>query len=379
MGIDYKVLPSPCFVLEEERLIRNLELINGVQERACIEVILALKGFAMWRAFPLIKKYFKGATASSLNEALLCYEEFGSKAHTYAPAYLPDEFEQIMRFSSHITFNSINQYLLYKEKVHSRREKISCGIRVNPGYSDVGTDLYNPCAPGSRLGVAEDAFENGLPAGVEGLHFHALCESDSYSFERTLKVFEERFGHLIPQLKWVNMGGGHLMTKEGYDIEHLLSLLKAFKSKYDVKLVLEPGAAFVWRTGEIKATVLDIFESKGIKTAVLDVSFTAHMPDTLEMPYRPTIKGATDVEEGKPSYRLGGLSCLAGDFLGEYSFEKPLEVGDMVILEDMMHYTLVKTTMFNGVKHPDIVFWKQDGTFEIVRKYNYLDYKNRMA
>lgn len=380
MAIDYSKLPSPCFVLDEARLRKNLELIDSVQQEAGVTIILALKGYALWKSFPLVRQYLKGATASSLHEALLCYEEFGAKAHTYAPAYLPDEFGQIIRLSSHITFNSIAQFERFFPEVKASGEPVSCGIRVNPEYSDVETDLYNPAAPGSRLGMTREQFSDDLPEGLEGLHFHTLCESDSYSLERVLQALEKRFEPFLRRLKWLNMGGGHLMTREGYDIPHLIKLLKDFQGRYpNLKIILEPGGAIAWQTGELKASVLDIVESRGIKTAILDTSFTAHMPDTLEMPYRPKIRGATDPVAGKPSYRLGGLTCLAGDFLAEYSFDKELQPGDVLILNDMMHYTMVKTTLFNGVGHPHIAIWREDDSFEIVRSFHYLDFKNRLS
>ena len=379
MAINYSQIPSPAYVLEASLLRKNLELIRNVQERAGIDIILAFKGFAMWSTFPMVKQYLNGATASSLNEAILCYEEMGVKAHTYAPVYLPDEFEDIMRHSSHITFNSINQFRQYFPQVNSFPENISCGIRVNPEYSDVETDLYNPSAPGSRLGETAEALGNGLPEGIEGLHFHTLCESDSYSLEKLLKVFESKFGHLLPHVKWVNMGGGHLMTRKGYDIDHLVDLLKTFKKKHNVEIILEPGSAIAWETGVLVSTVLDIVERRGVKTVMLDVSFTAHMPDTLEMPYRPKVVGATDPITGKPTYRLGGGSCLAGDFMSEYSFDKELQIGDLIIFEDMIHYTMVKTTMFNGVNHPCICIWTEDDQLRIVREFGYEDFKKRLS
>ncbi|MDN5205091.1 carboxynorspermidine decarboxylase [Fulvivirgaceae bacterium BMA10] len=379
MAIDYSQIPSPAYVLEASLLRRNLKLIQHVHERAGIDIILAFKGFAMWSAFPMVKQYLRGATASSLNEAILCYEEMGVKAHTYAPVYLPDEFEDIMHHSSHITFNSINQFRQYFPQVNSSRENISCGIRVNPEYSDVEIDLYNPGAPGSRLGETAESLENGLPEGIEGLHFHTLCESDSYSLEKLLKVFESKFGHLLPHVKWVNMGGGHLMTRKGYDIDHLVDLLKTFKNKHNVEIILEPGSAIAWETGVLVSTVLDIVERKEVKTAMLDVSFTAHMPDTLEMPYRPKVVGATDPIVGKPTYRLGGGSCLAGDFMAEYSFDGELQIGDLIIFEDMIHYTMVKTTMFNGVNHPGICIWTEDNQLKIVREFGYEDFKKRLS
>jgi carboxynorspermidine decarboxylase len=379
MSNKYDSAPSPAFVLEEALLRKNLELIAGVQRDAGVEIILALKGFSMWSVFPFVKKYLSGATASSLNEARLIYEEMGCKAHTYCVAYMPDEFQEIMRYSSHLVFNSVAQYERFRPQVAAFSEKISCGIRCNPEYSEVETELYNPAAPGSRLGEVDAAFANGLPEGVEGLHFHTLCESTSYDLEKTLGAFEQRFGHLIPKVKWVNMGGGHLMTKKGYDTAHLVSVLKRFKEKWGVDVLLEPGSAIAWETGVLVSTVLDIHESRGIRTAIMDISFTGHMPDTLEMPYRPRITGATDPAPGKPTYRIGGVSCLSGDYMKEYSFEKELQVGDRIIFEDMIHYTMVKTTTFNGVRHPDICILRENGEMEIVKRFGHEDYKNRLS
>ena len=373
-------ITSPAFILESHFLRRNLELIRGVQEAAGVSIILALKGFAMWRVFPEVAKYLKGATASSLYEARLIYEEMGCKAHTYAVAYRADELEEILGYSSHITFNSIGQYQRYKGQAGG----VSCGLRVNPEYATVEVDLYNPAAKGSRLGEVEAAvregFNKGLLEGLEGIHFHTLCESSSYDLENTLEAFEARFGWWIPRLKWVNMGGGHLMTRKGYDTEHLIGVLQGFKARYpNVEVILEPGSAIAWETGYLLTTVLDVHHSYGIKTAILDVSFTAHMPDTLEMPYRPRVRGATDPVAGKPAYRLGGVSCLAGDYMLEYSFDHELQVGEQLILEDMIHYTMVKTTMFNGVRHPDICILKENGEVEIVREFGYEDYRSRLS
>lgn len=378
--IDYTNVPSPSFVLEEARLKNNLELIRSVQERAGVKVILALKGFSMWRMFPTISGYLHGATASSLFEARLIYEEMGVKAHTYSPAYLPDEFPRIMHYSSHVTFNSIAQYQRYREELALSEERISPGLRVNPLYSEVETQLYNPAAPGSRLGVTPEHLASGLPEGVEGLHAHTLCESSAQATEHLIGAVETHFGGLLSQLKWVNFGGGHLMTRKGYDLERLIKALKAFKDRHPhLEVILEPGSAIAWETGELVATVLDIVESGGIKTAIVDVSFTAHMPDTLEMPYRPKILGASDPLPGKPAYRIGGVSCLAGDFMEAYAFERPLEVGDRLVFLDMIHYTMVKTTMFNGVKHPNICLWHEDGALEVVRQFGYEDFKNRLS
>lgn len=379
--MDFKKIPSPSFVLDESRLRQNLELIARVQREAGVQIILAFKGFAMWSAFPIVREYVNGATASSLSEARLCFEEMKAKAHTYSVAYLPREFGKIMRYSSHITFNSQAQYRRFRKKMEASPEPISAGLRVNPGWSPVGTALYNPASPGSRLGEPVENFKGKLPDGIEGLHFHTLCESSSFDLETTLQHFERQFGVFLPNLKWVNFGGGHLMTRKGYDVEHLIGVLKAFRSRWPhLHVILEPGSAFAWDTGVLVSTVLDIVNNRGVKTAILDVSFTAHMPDTLEMPYRPRIRGASEDAEGhKHRYRLGGVSCLSGDFMEEYGFEQPLRVGQRVVLEDMIHYTMVKTTTFNGVTHPNITIWRPDGRLDVIRRFGYNDYKRRLS
>lgn len=377
--MDYHNIPSPSFVLEMSRLRKNLELIRSVRERAGVDIILALKGFSMWRVFPIVGQYLSGATASSLDEARLIYEEMGVRAHTYSPAYLPDDFADIMRFSSHITFNSLNQFHRYKEQVQDYPKPISMGLRVNPEYSEVETDLYNPASPISRLGETSDNLGDQLPEGIDGLHFHTLCESSSYTLEKTLQAFETRFSKYFHQLNWVNFGGGHLMTRKDYDVDHLVKLLQDFKQRYTLQVILEPGSAIAWETGVLVASVLDIIENHGVKTAIVDVSFTAHMPDTLEMPYRPRIIGATDPVEGKPTYRIGGVSCLAGDYMEAYSFDKPLEIGDRLVFEDMIHYTMVKTTTFNGVKHPNICILQENGELEIVKQFTHQDFKTRLS
>ncbi|MEM1326434.1 MAG: carboxynorspermidine decarboxylase [Bacteroidota bacterium] len=377
----YDAIRTPAFVLEEDRLRANLELIRSVQEAADVQIILALKAFAMWRVFPLVGEYLSSATASSLHEARLIAEEMGKRAHTYCVAYNPDDFAAILSYSSHLTFNSIQQYHHYQSTIDSHTAPISCGIRVNPEYSAVDTDLYNPAARGSRLGVTETAFDDGLPEGIEGLHFHTLCESSSYELEQTLIAFEAKFGKWLPHLKWVNMGGGHLMTREGYDVPHLIQLLKNFKARYpNLSIILEPGSAIAWQTGPLVTTVLDIVENREVRTVIIDASFTAHMPDTLEMPYRPVIRGAaSEVQTGQPTYRIGGVSCLAGDYLAEYSFEWALQIGDRLIFEDMMHYTTVKTTFFNGVQHPDLCLLRSSGELEVVRRFGYADFKGKLG
>ncbi|MFV0268617.1 MAG: carboxynorspermidine decarboxylase [Draconibacterium sp.] len=378
--MNYQEIPSPAFVLDEKLLRKNLELINRVQNEAGIEIILAFKGFAMWSAFPLVREYLKGATASSLNEARLCFEEMQTRAHTYSPVYLENEFDELMEYSSHIVFNSFRQFEKYHAQTLQADHKISCGIRVNPEFSDVATDLYNPSAAGSRLGIGIENMPDELPEGIEGIHFHVLCESDSYSLERVLEKFEANFGKYLHKVKWVNMGGGHLMTRKGYDHDHLINLLKTFREKYDVKVILEPGSAIAWETGVLVSTIQDIVEHKGVKTAILDVSFTAHMPDTLEMPYRPKITGASDpTNESKHLYRLGGGSCLAGDFMEAYDFGHELKIGEQLVFLDMIHYTIVKTTMFNGVNHPAIAIWTENDELKIVRKFSYHDFKSRLS
>ncbi len=374
---DYSRVPSPCYVVEEELLRRNLSLIRSVAERADVEIILAFKAFALWKTFPIFREYISATTASSLSEARLACERFGSKAHTYAPVYTDQDFPQIATCSSHITFNSLTQYTHFAEQ--ARAAGISCGLRINPEFSDVATDLYNPCALGSRLGVTADALGDSLPEGLEGLHFHTLCESSSYDLERTLAVVEANFGRFLGQIKWLNMGGGHLMTRADYDVEHLVKLLTTFRQKYPhLRLILEPGSAFAWRTGVLVSTVQDVVENHGIRTAMLDVSFACHMPDCLEMPYKPAIVGATDAVTGKPTYRMGGNSCLSGDFCGSWSFDRALRVGDRIVFEDMIHYTTVKTTMFNGISHPSIVLRHCDGTLETLRHFSPDDYFARM-
>jgi len=371
-------IPSPSFVIEEALLRKNLELLRKVSDESGAILILALKGFAMWKTFPLVKKYLSGATASSLNEARLTWEEMGSKAHAYAPAYHPEDFPELMNYCSHISFNSLSQYETFRDRLEKAGKSISAGLRINPGYSDVQTDMYNPCIPGSRLGVSPEDLEEGLPDGIEGLHFHALCESGSESLEKVIEEMEKRFSSVLRKVKWVNFGGGHLITRKDYNVELLISVIKRFKEKYGTEVILEPGAAIAWETGFLLATVLDIVKGN-TDTAMLDVSFSAHMPDTLEMPYRPRIRYATDPTEGKPVYKLGGSSCLAGDFMNAYSFEKELKAGDRLIFEDMIHYTMVKTTMFNGIRHPHIGILRENGDFEIFRTFTYENYKERLS
>ncbi|WP_373512037.1 carboxynorspermidine decarboxylase [Persicitalea sp.] len=383
--IDYTEIPSPCYVLDEKLLRANLELIDSVQQEAGCKIILALKAFSMYSVFPIVGEYLSGATASSLNEVKLINDFMGEKAHTYIPAYLDAEFAEVLERSSHLTFNTLSQFERFKDRVwdfnkENPDQRISVGIRVNPQYSEVEAEMYNPCIPGSRLGETRDKFGDTLPEGVEGIHFHTLCENGSDTLERTLETLEAKFGNLLHQAKWLNMGGGHLMTREGYDTERLIRLVKAIREKYNLDVILEPGSAIAWRTGTLYSTVLDIMDSQGIQVAILDTSFAAHMPDTLEMPYKPHIVGAHhEPVADKPTYRLGGMTCLAGDFVGDYSFDQPLQIGDKLIFEDMIHYTMVKTSTFNGVNLPSIGIWQKDDTFRLVRSFGYESFKEHLS
>lgn len=377
--IDYTKVPSPCYVIDEERFRKNLSLIKHVSDESGAEIILAFKGFAMWGVFPILREYIRGAAASSVDEARLCYEEIGVPAHTYSPVYSESDFQEILHYSSHVTFNSLAQYGKFSDILKNYSKKISAGLRINPEFSEISTGLYNPCSPGSRLGITSEQLGGSLPEGIEGLHFHVLFESDSYALEKVLKVVEERFGQHLRKIKWINMGGGHLMTRRNYDTAHLIKIIRAFREKWGIHVILEPGSAFAWETGELVSTIEDVVENQGIRTAILNVSFTAHMPDCLEMPYKPAIIGAIEPAEGKPSYRLGGNSCLSGDVMGDWSFDQELKPGDRIIFLDMIHYTMVKTTTFNGVHHPSIGLWTNEGKFRLIREFGYEDYKNRLS
>ncbi|MCQ2277535.1 MAG: carboxynorspermidine decarboxylase [Bacteroidales bacterium] len=381
----YDNYPSPCYILSEEALEANLQLLDLVQKEAGVSIICALKGMSFWHSFPLIKSYLAGATASSLNEARLIAEEMCCDAHTYAPVYMEEEFGQLLIYSSHLTFNSLSQWDKYRDIALNSPKKVSFGLRVNPEYSEIETDLYNPALPGSRLGILAEDMPKDLPEGIEGLHFHVLCENDSYALEHCLEAFEKRFSHYIKQCKWVNFGGGHHITRSDYDVLHLIQLLKDFKARYPnlEEVILEPGEAVGWQTGVLTSTVEDIVVNKGIKIAMLNVSFACHMPDCLEMPYKPTVLDATEPDENsKFVYRLGGCSCLAGDFIGmgDFAFPEPLEIGDRIVFDDMIHYTMVKTTFFNGVRHPSIGMIHKDGEFELLSvPGTYESYKEKLG
>lgn len=379
--IDFSKVPSPCYVMEEDLLRKNLSTIKSVGERAGVEIILAFKSFAMWKSFPIFREYIHCSTASSLYEARLAYEEMGSKAHTYSPAYTEADFPTIMDCSSHISFNSFSQLERFYPQVEEKGKDISCGIRINPEYSEVETELYNPCAPGTRFGITSDLLPETLPKGIEGFHCHTHCESSSFDLEKTLEHIEARFSKWFSQIKWLNLGGGHLITRKDYDTEHLIQLLKNFKARYPhLHVILEPGSAFTWQTGVLVSSIVDIVENKGIKTAILDVSFTCHMPDCLEMPYQPAVIGAvSEAVPGKYMYRLGGNSCLSGDYMGNWSFDHELKIGERIIFEDMIHYTMVKTNMFNGIQHPSIALWTCNDELNVYRTFCYEDYRDRMS
>ena len=377
--IDYNKIPSPCYVVDEGRLNRNLRLISSVAKQAGIDILISFKAFAGWSLFPLIKKYTAGASASSLNEARLCFEEMGMPAHTYSPVFKEDEFDGIISYSSHITFNSISQFQRFYPVIKQSGRKISSGLRINPEYSEIEQGLYNPCSPGSRLGITSDAVSGGLPEGVEGLHFHVLFESDSIALVNMLDVVGKKFGHLFPGLKWLNMGGGLLITGRDFDTGHMVKVLRDFRQRTGLQIILEPGSAFLWETGELVTTVQDVVVSQGVKTAIIDASFTAHMPDCLEMPYKPAIFGAGEPGDHQHLYRIGGNSCLSGDYMGDWSFRNGLKRGDRIVFLDMIHYTMVKSTMFNGVSHPSLALWKEDGTLLMLREFGYEDYRSRLS
>ncbi len=366
MPIDFSKIPSPCYAIDEGLLRQNLRLIREIKEAASVDVLVALKAFASWGVFPIFKEYGFGAAASSLNEARLAFEELGVKAHTYSPAYEEASIGDILKYSSRISFNSLRQLRTFARRADE--QGVGIGLRVNPEFSDTVHDLYNPCRAGSRFGVTAEELGTGVPPEVEGFHLHTLFEAGSFALERLLDVFLKKFGRYLPRLRWVNLGGGHLIR-----------ILTDFRGRYGIRVILEPGSAFTYQTGCLVSTVLDIVENRGIRTAVLDVSFTCHMPDCLEMPYKPAIAGATDERAGRPTYRMGGVSCLAGDYAGDWSFDRELEPGDRIVFEDMIHYTTVKTTMFNGVRHPSIGIWGGESGFRLIREFRYKDYKQRLS
>ncbi|MGG0738272.1 carboxynorspermidine decarboxylase [Niallia taxi] len=377
-NIEFDKVPSPSYVVDERLLKKNLETLNYVQEKTGAKILLALKGFSMHSVFPLVSKYLTGVTSSSLFEARLGFEKMGKEVHSYAPAYMDSEFDELMIYTDHIVFNSFAQWDRFKDKVKNADKKIDVGIRINPEYSEIETELYNPCAPYSRFGVTLDNFDADRLDEIDGLHFHTMCEQNSDTLKRTLKVVDEKFGEHIKKVKWLNLGGGHHITRPDYDIETLIECILYLKDKYDVEVYLEPGEAIALNTGYLVSTVLDVMKN-GMDLAILDTSATCHMPDVLEMPYRPNIIGAGMPGEYEYTYRLGGMTCLSGDVIGDYSFKEPLKPGDKIVFCDMAHYTMVKNHMFNGVNLPSIVSYNDEEGIKVVRQFKFEDYSNRLS
>ena len=376
-------MKTPYWLLEEELLEKNLKTLAHIKKQTGVKILLALKGYALWQSFELVSKYLDGCCASGLNEAKLSNEKFKKELHTYSPAFKEEEIEPIATISNHLVFNSSSQFKRFGALAKGFNPNLSLGIRVNPEYSEAPVELYNPCGLYSRLGTTVVNFDRLLKSeigkSIEGLHFHALCEQDSFALEKILEAFEEKFKEFLPKLKWVNFGGGHHITKKGYNIEKLIELLKNFQAKYpNLQLYLEPGEAVGWQTGTLVASVLDIVDN-GIKIAILDTSAEAHMPDTIIMPYRADIRGAGEVGEKAYTYRVAGNTCLAGDIMGDYSFDKPLQIGDKIVFEDQMHYTMVKATTFNGIALPSIAIKRLDGSVEMVREFGYEDFRDRLS
>lgn len=375
-------IKTPYYIVYEDRLRKNLEKLQMVSREADLKIIMAFKANALWKTFPVIREYFTASTASSLNEMKLSLEHLGHDVHAYCPVYTDESFPEFLEGCSHITFNSLAQFERFYPQMKANQRHVSAGLRVNPHCSVIETDIYNPCKPGSRFGENPERLTNGLPEGIEGLHFHALCESTSYDLEAVLEAFIAQYGHLLPQVKWLNMGGGHLITRRDYDTDHLIRLIKGLHERYPhLQLIIEPGSAFTWQTGDLITTVLDVVEDAGIKTAIIDASFACHMPDCLEMPYKPNIEESLPDESESTSavsYRLGGNSCLSGDFVGDWKFDHELQPGERLTLMDMNHYTTVKTNMFNGVQHPSIWYKPTNGKPQLLREFTYDDYRNRM-
>ncbi|MDD5157140.1 carboxynorspermidine decarboxylase [Sulfurimonas sp.] len=378
-----ETIATPYYMCEESLLKRNLEILDYIQKQSGAKIILALKGFAMWSTFDLVKKYLKGCTASGLHEALLAREEFAKdskilEVHTYSPAYKDEDIDEIARISDHIVFNSPAQLFRYCDRVKEINPTVSLSLRINPEQSSSPKDIYNPCGLYSRLGTTLENFDESVLEHIDGLNFHALCEQDADALEDVLVAFEEKFSKYFKNLKYINFGGGHHITKKGYDIEKLIAIIKEFKAKYGVTIYLEPGEAVGWETGVLVSTVLDIVHNR-MDIAILDTSAEAHMPDTLAMPYRAMVRESGEAGEKKYTYRFGGNTCLAGDIMGDYSFDKPLEVGDKVIFEDQIHYTFVKNTTFNGIKLPSLVIKREDGALDLIKEFGYQNYRNRLS
>lgn len=376
MNIDFNKIKTPCYIVDESLLIKNLEILKNVQDRTGCSILLAQKGFSMYSVYPLIGKYLKGVTSSSLFEARLGYEEMGKEVHIYAPAYREDEFQDILKYSDHIVFNSINEWKKYRDIVKSSRKKIECGIRINPEYSEIETDIYNPCFENSRLGVTLDNLKDEDLEGISGLHFHTMCEQNSDTLKRTIKIVDEKFSKYLKKMKWLNFGGGHHITRADYDIETLIECILYMKNKYNIDIYLEPGEAVALNTGYLVSTVLDVVHN-GMDIAVIDASAACHMPDVIEMPYRPEIIGASTKGTYKYTYKLAGPTCLAGDIVGDYSFNKPLKAKDKIVFLDMAHYSMVKNNTFNGINLPSIYLKTKNDIIKI-KEFSYEDFKSRL-
>lgn len=375
--MDFQNVKTPCFVVDEKRLTDNLEILKDVSERAGCKILLAQKAFSMFYAYPLISKYLAGTTASGLYEARLGKEKFGGETHVFSPAYREDEFQEILKYADDIVFNSPTQVKKYAQK--AKRLGKSVGLRVNPECStQEGHAIYDPCSPGSRLGTTLGNFDESILPLLDGLHFHTLCEQNSDDLETTAKAFEEKFGKYLKGMKWLNFGGGHHITRKDYDREKLISVVKHFREKYDVEVYLEPGEAVVLNAGFLVSTVLETMNN-GMDIAILDTSAACHMPDVIEMPYRPPLMNSGEPNEKAFTYRLGGPTCLAGDVIGDYSFDEPLKEGDRVIFEDMALYTMVKTNTFNGMPLPSILYRKSDGEIITVKTFGYEDFVSRLS
>ncbi|HTP63699.1 MAG TPA: carboxynorspermidine decarboxylase [Burkholderiales bacterium] len=375
--LDAGRLPSPCFVVDEVAVEENLQILHRVQRESGAKVLLALKAFSMWSLGPLVAKYLSGTCASGLHEARLGRECFGGEVHTYSAAYTEKDLVEVLKLSDHVVFNSPGQWKKFRSICEQTPKHF--GLRVNPQHSEGANPLYDPSAPFSRLGTPRDGIRPGDLDGLTGLHFHNLCEQDLPPLERTLQAFERKFGDLLQGMQWVNFGGGHHITRPGYQVDSLVSLIQEFKKRWDVQVYLEPGEAVAWKSGVLVAEVLDTMQN-GMPIAILDTSATCHMPDTLEMPYRAQVIGAGGPNEKKHTFRLGGQSCLAGDVIGDYSFDKPLEVGQRLVFEDMAYYTMVKTTTFNGVRLPSIAIWNsKSDAIRVVRDFGYEDFKGRLS
>lgn len=378
MDIDISTLPTPAYLVDQRLLTKNLELLSSVKARTGCKILLAQKAFSMFSVYPLIAKYLDGVTSSGVMEARLGYEEMGKEVHTYAPAFSNHEMDDVIRYSDHIVFNSFHQWNKFKDKVKNSGKQIECGLRLNPKYSEIETDIYNPCFTGSRLGITPEQFHPDQLDGIDGLHFHTMCEQNSDTLERTLKVVDETFGSYIKQMKWLNFGGGHHITRPDYDIETLIRCIQFAQDTYGVQVYLEPGEAVALNTGYLVCTVLDTIEN-GMHLAILDTSAACHMPDVLEMPYRPNVIGAGLPNEKTYTYRLGGPTCLAGDIIGDYSFDAPLKEGDKLIFCDMAHYTMVKNNTFNGMNLPSIALYSEENGLQIIKQFGYEDFKSRLS